>query len=85
MNQLRLPLVLAFLAFLAGLLIGLRVEGVTGGTALAAVPLLLAPWLHRVLLGSALAPRTAGLLILGAIMAAGAGHGAWARADAERD
>ena len=84
-NQLRLPLVLAFLAFLAGLLIGLRVEGVTGGTALAAVPLLLAPWLHRRLVGSALSPQTAGLLILGAIMAAGAEHGAGARLAAERD
>lgn len=85
MNQLRLPLVLAFLAFLAGLLIGLRVDGVTGGTALAAVPLLLVPWLHRRLVGPAVSARTAGLLILGAIMAAGAGHGAGARADAERD
>jgi hypothetical protein len=40
-TQLALPLVSAFLAFVAGLLSGLRAEWVTGGIALAAVPLLL--------------------------------------------
>ncbi|HEX8696675.1 MAG TPA: hypothetical protein VF746_29930 [Longimicrobium sp.] len=47
MTQLALPLVSAVLAFVAGLLFGLRVEWVTGGIALAAVPLLLAPWAYR--------------------------------------
>ena len=43
MTQLALPLVSAFLAFVAGLLFGLRAEWVTGGIALAAVPLPFAP------------------------------------------
>jgi hypothetical protein len=41
-TQLALPLVSVFPAFVAGLLSGLRVDRVTGGIALAAVPLLLA-------------------------------------------
>jgi competence protein ComEC len=82
---LALPLVSAFLAFLAGLLLGLRVDGVTGGTALLAVPLLLAPWLHQRLVGERLRPRTVRALLLAAMAAAGAGHGAGARLRADTD
>jgi competence protein ComEC len=84
-TQLALPLVSAFLAFVAGLLFGLRVEWVTGGTALAAVPLLLAPWLHRRLIGQQIRADSIRLLILGAMALAGAGHGAGARVRAEGD
>lgn len=85
MTHLSLPLVSAFLAFLGGLLFGLRVEWVTGGTALAAVPLLLAPWLHRRLIGEQIRPRTARALLLVALAIAGAGHGAGARTRSEGD
>lgn len=85
MTQLALPLVSAVLAFLAGLLCGLRVEWVTGGIALAAVPLLLAPWLHRRLLGQQMRGQTGRLLLLCAMALAGAGHGAGARDRAEGD
>jgi competence protein ComEC len=84
-TQLALPLVSAFLAFVAGLLFGLRVDWVTGGTALAAVPLLLAPWLHRRLIGERIRADSVRLLLLGAMAAAGAGHGAGARVRAEGD
>lgn len=85
MTHLALPLVSAFLAFLAGLLFGLRIEWVTGGIAIAAVPLLLAPWLHRRLLGARLTPRAVRALLLLAMAMAGAGHGAGGRLRAERD
>lgn len=85
MTQLALPLVSAFLAFVAGLLFGLRVDWVTGGTALAAVPLLLAPWLHRRWIGQPIRADSVRLLILGAMALAGAGHGAGARDRAEGD
>ena len=85
MTQLALPLVSAFLAFVAGLLFGLRAEWVTGGTALAAVPLLLAPWLHRRWIGQQMRADFVRLLLLAAMTLAGAGHGAGARARAEGD
>ena len=66
MTQLALPLVSAFLAFVAGLLFGLRAEWVTGGIALTAVPLLLAPWLHRRLIGEPIRADSVRLLLLGA-------------------
>ena len=85
MTHLALPLVSAFLAFLAGLLLGLRVDGVTGGTALVAVPLLLAPWVHQRIVGERLRPRTVRALLLAAMAVAGAGHGAGARLRADAD
>lgn len=85
MTHLRYPLVLAFLAFLGGLLVGLRFEGVTGGTALAAVPLLLAPWLHRKVIGEPMRGKTVRALLLAALALVGAGHGASARDRAEGD
>jgi len=84
-TQLALPLVSAFLAFLAGLLFGLRTEWVTGGIALGAVPLLLAPWLHRRWIGQQIRGDSVRLLILAAMAVAGAGHGAGARIRAEGD
>jgi ComEC/Rec2-related protein len=84
-THLALPLVSAFLAFLGGVLLGLRVEWVTGGTALAAVPLLLAPWLHRRLIGQPLRGETVRWLLLAAMALAGAGHGAGARHRSEGD
>jgi competence protein ComEC len=84
-THLALPLVSAFLAFLGGVLLGLRAEWVTGGTALAAVPLLLAPWLHRRLIGQQLRGETVRALLLAAMVLAGAGHGAGARQRSEGD
>jgi competence protein ComEC len=84
-TQLALPLVSAFLAFVAGLLFGLRAEWVTGGIALAAVPLLLAPGLHRWFIGQQLRADSVRLLILAAMALAGAGQGAGARDRAEGD
>lgn len=85
MTQLALPLVSAFLAFLAGLLFGIRAEWVTGGIALAAAPLLLAPSLHRRWTGARMQANTIRVLLLAAMAAAGAGHGAGARIRAEGD
>lgn len=85
MTHLALPLVSAFLAFLAGVLLGLRVEWVTGGTALAAVPLLFAPWLHRRVIGQPLRGNTVRALLLFAMALVGAGHGAGARQRSEGD
>jgi competence protein ComEC len=84
-THLALPLVSAVLAFLAGLLMGLRAEWVTGGTALVAVPLLLAPWMHRRLIGQALRGETVRGLLLAAFAIVGAGQGAEARLRSERD
>jgi competence protein ComEC len=84
-TQLALPLVSAVLAFIAGLLCGLRVEWVTGGIALAAVPLLLAPWAYRRWIGQPIRGETVRLLLLGAMGLAGAGHGAGARDRVEGD
>ncbi|WP_420127812.1 DNA internalization-related competence protein ComEC/Rec2 [Longimicrobium sp.] len=85
MTQLALPLVSAFLAFVVGLLFGLRVDWVTGGTALAAVPLLLSPWLHRRWIGQQIRADSVRLLLLAAMALAGAGHGAGALDRAEGD
>lgn len=85
MSHLALPLVSAFLAFLAGLLLGLRAEWVTGGIALAAVPLLLAPWIHARFIGERLRPGTVRALLWCAMALAGAGHGATARLHADTD
>jgi competence protein ComEC len=84
-TQLALPLVSAFLAFVVGLLFGMRVEWVTGGIALAAVPLLLGPWLHYRLIGQRIRADSVCLVILAAMALAGAGHGAGARDRAEGD
>jgi competence protein ComEC len=84
-THLALPLVSAVLAFLAGLLFGLRVDWVTGGTALAAVPLLLAPTLHRRWIGQQIRGETARLLLYAAMALAGAGQGAGARDRVEAD
>ncbi|HEX2205150.1 MAG TPA: DNA internalization-related competence protein ComEC/Rec2 [Longimicrobium sp.] len=85
MHALRLPLVAALLAFLAGLLFGLRVPAATPALALAAAPILLAVVLHRPLVGTPLTPRTAEFLLLAALAFAGAGHGAAGRLDARAD
>ncbi|HEX8693255.1 MAG TPA: DNA internalization-related competence protein ComEC/Rec2 [Longimicrobium sp.] len=85
MTHLRLPLVTAFLAFLAGLLCGLRVEGVAPGTAWLALPLLLAPLAHARLVGEKLKPRAVEALLLAALALAGAGHGAGGRLAAAED
>lgn len=85
MNLIRLPLVAASLAFLGGLLAGLRLEWMTGGIVLVAVPLLAAPWLYPRMTGGP-APRWMPRVVLWAAVAmAGAGHGALTRADAAAD
>jgi competence protein ComEC len=84
-THLAFPLVSAFLAFLGGVLLGLRAEWVSGGTALAAVPLLLAPWLHRRVIGEQLRGETVRALLLAALVMVGAGHGAGARNRSEGD
>lgn len=85
MNGFRLPLVAAFLAFLAGLLVGLRVPAVPPSLAIAAVPLLAGLALHRRVLGRAPPRRTVQRVILASLALAGAGDAALARADAESD
>ena len=85
MRQLGLPLVASFLAFLAGLLFGLRVEAATAGTALASLPLLAGLLLHPRLTGEPLQPKTVHLALLAALALAGIGHGAGGRTAAERD
>lgn len=85
MHALRLPLVAAFLAFLAGLLFGLRVEAAAPALALGAAPLLLAILLHRPLIGEPPKARTAELLLLAALACVGAGHGAAGRRDARAE
>ena len=85
MSHLTLPLVSACFAYLAGLLLGLRTESVSGGIAWMAVPLVLAPFAHRVALGVALAARTRAGLLLAGLACAGAGSGAGGRAEAARD
>ena len=85
MPHLALPLVSAFLAFLGGLLCGLRVEGVTAAIALAAAPLLAVPWAYPRIVGEAVPPRAVRLCLLAAMALAGAGHGASARVRGEAD
>jgi competence protein ComEC len=84
-THLALPLVSAVLAFVVGLLVGLRVEWVTGGIALAAVPLLLAPWAYRRWIGQRIRGNSVRLFLLGAMALAGAGHGAGARVRSDWD
>jgi competence protein ComEC len=80
-SHFRPPIVLAFLAYLAGVLAGLRVEAIPPGAALLAVVgvLACAPRLGFV------PPRHVLHAILGALVLAGAGQGAGARLDAARD
>lgn len=85
MTHLALPLVSAFLAFVGGVLFGLRVEWVTGGIALAAVPLLLAPWAYRRWIGEQIRGESVRLILLAAMAVAGAGHGAGGRMRSEGD
>jgi competence protein ComEC len=85
MNHLRLPLVVAFFVFLAGLLCGLRVEWVSAGTALLAIPILLAPLLHAKLVGTKLTARTVDGVLLAALAVIGAGQGAGGRIAARED
>jgi competence protein ComEC len=84
-TALRIPLVSACLAFLAGLLFGLRVEAVPPATALAAVLAVAAVALHRPLTGMALSRRATHAALLAALALAGAGDAALARTDAARD
>jgi len=74
MAKLRAPLVLASLAYLAGLLVGLRLAWVLPWTGWMAIPVALAPvllpaWRERHTFGA----------ILAALALVGAGQGAWAR------
>ncbi|HEX8242096.1 MAG TPA: hypothetical protein VF541_01325, partial [Longimicrobium sp.] len=85
MTALRLPLVAAFLAFLGGVLCGLRVEMVPPSMALAGVLVVAGMALHRPLAGAAPSRRTMHAALLGALALAGAGDGAQARLDAARD
>ncbi|HKP75144.1 MAG TPA: hypothetical protein VJT67_06340, partial [Longimicrobiaceae bacterium] len=57
MNGFRLPLVMAFLAFLAGTLTGLRIGLVPGTIGLAVLPLLAGVALHRRVAGAPLGWR----------------------------
>jgi competence protein ComEC len=84
LDALRPPIVVSFLAFLAGVLAGL---GTQPGPllALVAVPLVAAHFLARRAGGVPLAPRHARWLVLAGFCAAGQGHGAAARAAAAGD
>ena len=85
MEQIALPLVSAFLAFLAGLLFGLRVDAATPAIALAALPVLAGLVLHRRMMGSAPTQRTVQIALWISLALAGAGHGAGGRLDAAAD
>ncbi|HSU12837.1 DNA internalization-related competence protein ComEC/Rec2 [Longimicrobium sp.] len=85
MTALRIPLVSAFLAFLGGLLLGLRVEMVPASAALAAVLVLAAAALHRPVTGMAMPRRATHAALLAALALAGAGDAALARSDAAGD
>ena len=85
MSHLKLPLVAGFLAFLAGLLFGLRVPAVAPSVALAAVPLLAGVALHRRAAGVAPKPATVNAVLLVSLALAGAGQGAAGRSAAARD
>jgi len=85
MNGFRLPLVTAFLAFLGGILAGLRLGAVTPAMALAAAPLVVGILLHRRIVGVPLRRGTTQAALLGALTLAGAGDAAQARTDAARD
>src|SRR5690348_6826189 len=85
MNHARLPIVVAFFAFLAGVLAGLRIDAVPAAIALCAVLPLAALVLHRPLTGAALGRSAARGCMLSALALAGAGDGAQTRLDAARD
>jgi competence protein ComEC len=85
MSHLRLPIVAAFFAFLAGLLFGLRVEAVPAAIALGAAIPLAALLLHRPVFGVALGREGTRACLLAALALAGAGDGAQARMGAARD
>ncbi|HYJ78697.1 MAG TPA: ComEC/Rec2 family competence protein, partial [Longimicrobiaceae bacterium] len=85
MSHLRLPLLKALFAFLAGLLCGLRVEWIGVSAAWAVVPLLAAPFLHARLVGERMRRPVLEGLLLGALAAAGVGGGASGRAAAAAD
>lgn len=85
MNALRIPLVAALLAFLGGVLCGLRVEWVGPSVALAALAVVAGAALHRPATGAALSRAAMQNALLAALALAGAGDGALARVDAARD
>lgn len=85
MSHLRLPIVIAFFAFLAGLLVGLRVGAVPATTALLAVAPIAALALHRPVAGVPLGRDATRGCVLAALALAGAGDGAQARVAATRD
>jgi len=85
MNHLRLPLAIAFLAFLAGLLSGLRAGWIDAGPALLALPLAAAPLVHARISGSRPTPATMQATLLAALAILGVAHGAEGRAAARRD
>ena len=85
MNHLRLPIVAAFFAFLAGLLAGLRIEVLPAGIAFLAAAPLAALALHGPLVGTPLGRDAVRGCVLAALALAGAGDGAQARLAAARD
>ena len=85
MAHFRPPIVLAFLAYLAGVLAGLRISAVPPGAALVAVVVVLAMFVAPRLGVGSVPPRHVLHVILTALVCAGAGQGAAARLDAERD
>ena len=85
MAHLRPPIVLAFLAYLAGVLAGLRVAAIPPGAALAAIVGVLAMVVAPRVGAGTVPPRHVLHVLLGALACAGAGQGAAARVDAERD
>jgi competence protein ComEC len=85
MNGLALPLCSAFLAFLGGLLSGLRIPLTPPWIAFGAAPLLLGLVVHRRVLGEKPSAGTVRAAILAAMALAGAGHGAGGRLGAARD
>ncbi|HYH80056.1 MAG TPA: DNA internalization-related competence protein ComEC/Rec2 [Longimicrobium sp.] len=84
-STLRLPIVAAFFAFLAGLLCGLRIEAIPAAAALWAAAPLAALLLHRPLAGVPLGRDAARGCLAAALVLAGAGDGAQARLAAARD
>lgn len=85
MNHARLPIVAAFLAFLAGVLAGLRIGAVPTAAAFCAVLPLASLVLHRPLAGVPPGRSATRACMLAALALAGAGDGAQARLDAARD
>ncbi|HEU0051690.1 MAG TPA: ComEC/Rec2 family competence protein, partial [Longimicrobium sp.] len=85
MDGLALPLCSAFLAFLGGLLFGLRVPIAAPWIAFGAAPILLSLVFHQRLTGEKLRAETIRLLLLAAMALAGVGHGAGGRLGAASD